>query len=111
MHRHHRRCQRRQQRAALVAGQRPHTDDQAGVDSGDEHGQRAVQDGFAEHDVDVIEPVLQDRDGDGRPQAQKRQALKHIHDRRVRPGRCDKHHGQHQRGRRAPLQLQPLLTR
>jgi len=49
-----------------VTYQRADARDQPGVDGRDEDGQRAVLDGLADHNVDLIQPVFQDRDGDGR---------------------------------------------
>ena len=73
----------------------------------------AVQHRLADHDVDLVQPVLQDRDGDRHPQAQQRQAREHGKHRGVllEPGRNDEMIVTITSSAAAaePLQLQPLL--
>ena len=65
--RHHRRGGDRQSQARPRAAlrQRPEADHDRHVHTGDEHGERPVDEGLVDDDVDVVEVVAEDRDADG----------------------------------------------
>ena len=65
--RHHRRRDDRQGQARPRAAlrQRPDADHDRHVHAGDEHGQRPVDEGLVDDDIDVVEVVPEDGDADG----------------------------------------------
>ena len=66
-HRHHRRGQDREAQVRLrrpLADRRSDADHDGHVHRGDERGQGAEHHRLVDNDVDVVEPVLQDRDAD-----------------------------------------------
>ena len=69
---------RREQGAPTVADEGADADDQAGVDEGDEDRERAIHNRLVDHDVDLVEPVLEHGDRDRREKEYERQALEGV---------------------------------
>ena len=77
-HGHHGGRHRGEQRTPIVADQRADADDEPDVDDRDERRQHREHDGPADHDVDVVQPVLQHRDRDRRVEEEEREGREHL---------------------------------
>ena len=71
--------------ALAVPDRRPDADHEPDVDQRDEHGERAEDDRPVDDDVDLVQAVLQDRDGDRGPEEQQREAGDDRRDGRADP--------------------------
>ena len=80
------------------------------VHDGEEGGKRSVQDRLADDEVEVVQAVLQDRNGDRREEEHERQALDDQPHRRRGGERRDEQHDEDRRTGCEPLQLQALLS-
>ena len=75
--RDHGRRERGEESVALAADEGADTHDDRRVDDGDEDGERAVHHRPVDHDVDLVEAVLEHRDRDRREQEDEGDALEH----------------------------------
>ena len=108
-HGHHRGRHRRQEGAPIVTDQRADADDEPDVHDRDERRQHREHHGPADHDVDVVQPVLQHRDRDRRVQEEEREGREHLGAREDAVGHHERRRDERSRGNE-PLELEPLLA-
>ena len=101
---------RRHQREELRgADERADHDDDRHVHDRDERAEDPVDDRLADDDIDVVEPVFQDRDADGHVQEHQREVERDLRDREVRDERGRERHEDEQPSRHEPLELDALV--
>ena len=101
---------------AVPTGERADAEHQGGIRTTDDRGEQAVGERPVEHEVDVVEPVADDREGghdgqaehDGRARVEERVAV--VVRERVDPERDDEERDRAQRAEQPELQLQLLAS-